>query len=166
MTEIGRITGGDIETNRDSDTEGRVLQVELSAVDDVQACELFTQAGDDSNPPDGSMCLVVTVSEALKIVVAVVDGLEPEVEKGEREFYSIKNNQKKARVKLTLDGTVVHNKGERHVARKDDETTSTIETDETFWTWINAVATAVGITPAPPKLVSKISEGTDEVLVP
>jgi phage gp45-like len=166
MTEIGRITGGNVELNRDSDTPGRVLNVELTDPNDVQSCELFTQAGDDTNPPDGSMCVVVTVSDALKIVIAVVDGLEPDVEKGEREFYSQKDGQKKARLKLTLDGKVIHNDGDRLVARKDDETESNITIDETFWTWINAVAGALGITPAPPSLTSKISEGTDEVLVP
>lgn len=165
MTEIGRITGGNIELNRDGDTPGRVLSVELSAADDVQSCELFTQAGDDTNPPDGSMCLVVTVSDALKIVVAVVDGLEPEVEKGEREFYSQEDGKKKARVKLTLDGKVVHNEGERLVARKDDEILLTPETDPEFFVLMAAVAALVGLDP-PTKVTGKITEGTDEVLVP
>jgi hypothetical protein len=166
MTEIGRITGQDIETNRDSDSPGRVLQVELSGVDDVQACELFTQDGDDTSPVKDSMCLVVTVSDALKIVVAVTDGLEPEVEEGEREFYSQASGVKKARMYLTKDGKAIFNRSSRLVARKDDETESNFIIDETFWTWINSVASALGITPPPQKLVSKISEGTDKVLVP
>ncbi len=165
MTEIGQITGGEVETNRDSDSPGRVLQVELSAVDDIQSCELFTQAGDDTNPPDGSMCVVVTVSEALKIVVAVVDGLEPEVEKGEREFYSIAGGEKKARVKLQLDGKVVHNQGDRAVARKDDEIQATPETDPEFFVLMAAVAALVGLDP-PTSVTGKVTEGTDEVLVP
>lgn len=165
MTEIGKITGGNVETNRDSDSPGLVLNVELTDPTDVQSCELFTQAGDDTNPPDGSMCLVVTVSDALKIVVAVVDGLTPEAEKGEREFYSQKDGEKKARIKLTLDGTVVHNQGEREVARKDDEILLTPETDPEFFVLMAAVAALVGLDP-PTKVAGTITEGTDEVLVP
>lgn len=166
MIQIGRITGTTVETNRDSDDPGRMLQVELTDPTDVQACELFAQAGDDNNPPNDAMCIVLTVSDALKIVVAVTDDLEPECAQGEREIYSQADGKKKARVKLTKDGIVIHNEGGRQVARNGDEVKSDITVDQAFWTWVSAVSTALGITPPPTTLTAKIADGTDEVLVP
>jgi phage gp45-like len=165
MIEIGRIIGSEVATNRDSDEPVRLLQVELTALDDVQSVELFTQAGDDNNPPDDAMCMVLTVSDALKIIVAVSDGLEPEVERGERELYSQENGEKKARFKLQKDGKIIHNEGDRLVARKEDEITITPDTDPEFFVFMNGLATLLGKDPIL-SVTGKVAEGTDKVLTP
>jgi hypothetical protein len=166
MIWIGRITGSAVEQNLDADSPGRLMQVELTAPDDIQSIELFTQAGDDNNPPDDVQCIVLEVSPRLKIIVAVSDGLAPECDRGERELYSQADGEKKARTKYQKDGKVIHNQGARLVARKDDETKSNITIDQAFWGWVNAVSAALGIPTPPTTLTTKIDEGVDSVRVP
>lgn len=165
MIHIGRITGETVELNKDSDNPVRVLQVELTDVNDVQAAELFTQAGDDNNPPNDAFALVVDVTPSLKIVVAISDGLEPECDRGERELYSQDGGQKKARIKLDKDGNITLNLGDRHVARKDDEITITPETDPDFFVLMNGLASLLGKDPIL-SVTGKVNDGIDLVRVP
>lgn len=165
MIQIGRITGSDVGVNKDSDTPVRILQVELTGVDDVQSCELFTQAGEDNNPPNDAFCLVLDVSAALKIIVAISDGLTPECDQGERELYSQENGEKQARIKWKKDGTLVLNLGERPVARKDDPVTITPELDPEFFALMTGLAGLLGVTPIQ-SVTGKVDDGDDTVLVP
>lgn len=165
MIQIGVIKGSDVGVNRDSDGPVRLLQVELTDIEDVQTCELFTQAGDDNNPPDSAFALVLDVSDALKIVVAVSDGLEPECDQGERELYSQEDGEKKARAKLQKDGKFVMNLGERMVARKDDEIIITPETDPKFFVLMTGLAGLLGVDP-PTSVTGKVNDGETTVRVP
>jgi hypothetical protein len=105
---LGIITNRRIGKNRDGNQNRVILQVELMA-DDVQTVELFTQAGEDTNPANGCRVNVIPVSNSYKIGVGVSDGLTPEVDPGEKEIYSTDNpvTVKKARIKLNTDGDVI-----------------------------------------------------------
>lgn len=162
---LGRITNREVTENRESDGKVLMLQVELTDERDIQDVELFTHAGVDFNPPDGSFVVVIPLANAFKVAVAVDDGIESEVDEGEYEVYSSENGEKKAKTRWNKDGEVIHNDGERLVARKDDETTSDITIDQTFWTWIAAVGSALGITP-PESFTGKVNEGSETVKVP
>jgi hypothetical protein len=105
---LGIITGRRIGKNRDGNQDRVILQVEISA-DDVQTVELFTQAGEDTNPADGCRVNIIPVSDSYKIGVGVSDGLTPEVDPGEKEIYSTDDpvTVKKARIKLNKDGDII-----------------------------------------------------------
>lgn len=164
---LGRVTNREIATNRDSDRPVLLLQVELTSAQDVQDVELFTAAGEDSSPHDDDYVVVLSLADAFQIGIGVDDGIEPEVDEGEKEIYSYEKHggPKLAKVKLDKDGNVIHNDGDRLVARQDDETTSDLTIDEVFWTWIAAVGSALGISP-PTTLTTKISGGSETVKVP
>jgi len=164
---LGRVTNREITENRESDRKVLLLQVELTSERDVQDVELFSDAGEDTSPHDDDFVIVLSLADAYQLAIGVDDGIEPEVDEGEKEIYSYSKHggPKKAKTRWNKDGEIIHNDGDRLVARKDDETTSDITIDETFWTFITAVASALGLTP-PESLTCKISDGTDEVLVP
>ena len=109
---LGIITNRRIGKNRDGTQDRVILQVEIST-DDVQTVELFTQAGEDTNPANGCRVNIIPVSNSYKIGVGVSDGLTPECDPGEKEFYSTDNpvTAKQARLKLNSAGEIVLNQG-------------------------------------------------------
>lgn len=162
---LGRVTGREITTIRDSDGPVLLLQVELTNERDIQDVELLRHAGVDYNPPDGSFVVVLPLANAFQVGVAVDDGIEPEVDEGEYEVYSSVGGAKRARTRWNKDGEVIHNQGSRLVARKNDETISNATLDPAFWTWIAAVGSALGITP-PTTFTGKVNDGASTVKVP
>ena len=102
--ELGIIKGRTIEKNRDGDKDRIILQVEIIA-DDVRPVELISQAGEDTSPANGCRVLISEADESYSVAVAVTDDLAPEVEPGEKEFYSTDNpaTQKLARLKFNKD---------------------------------------------------------------
>jgi hypothetical protein len=86
---IGTVTGREIKKNRDGDENVLILQCTFQEDDDAQSVELVTQAGEDTNPPDGSTVIVVDAGDSYKIGIAADDGIEPSMNAGEKKLYSI-----------------------------------------------------------------------------
>ena len=111
---IGIIRGRSIGRSLDGDKDRVILQVELMPDDeDIRLVELFTQSGDDTSPASGCRVNVVPITDNYDIAVGVSDGLTPEVDPGEREFYSTDDpvTAKQARIKLDKDGNIIFNQG-------------------------------------------------------
>lgn len=108
---VGIVTGRRIGKNRDGDKNVLLLQVEIIENEDVRTIEIFSSG--DFNPANGTRVYICNVSDSYQVAVATSDGLTPECEAGEREFYSTDNpaTQKKARLKLNKDGEIVLNQG-------------------------------------------------------
>jgi len=87
--------------------------------DDVRTVELFSQAGDDSNPAIGCRVNIIPISESYQIGVGVSDDLTPEVSAGEREIYSVDDpvTTKKARLKFDKNGNLILNSGSNHAVQ-------------------------------------------------
>lgn len=117
---IGRVTGRTVEKNRDGDGNVLMLQVEMTENDDVQSVELIRQSGEDYNPQDDAAVVVVPISEALQVAVACDDGVQPEVEPGERKLYSVDAGAIKAYIKLVLDGILELNGNAYHAVRYEE----------------------------------------------
>lgn len=164
---LGKVTNKEVRTDRDSENKVLMLQVELTDERDIQDVELFKSAGEDATPHDGAFVIVLSLSEAFKVAVGVEDGIEPETKAGEKEIYSYDEygGSKLARVLCNEDGEVIHNEGERLVARKEDEITITAETDPEFFVFMNGLAALLGKDPIL-SVTGKINDGTDEVKVP
>lgn len=162
---LGKVTNREVTVSRESDGPVLLLQVELTNERDVQDVELIKHAGVDFNPPDGSFVVVIPLANAFKVAVAVDDGIESEVDPGEYEIYSSKSGLKKAKTRWNTDGEVIHNDGDRLVARKEDEITITPETDPDFFVLMNGLAALLSKDPIT-SVTGKINEGTDEVKVP
>jgi phage baseplate assembly protein V len=79
---------------------------------------------------------------------------------GEVIMYSM-HGQK---IKLDENGNTIFNDGSNGVARINHEITSNIVIDETFFTFLTAVATALSLT-APTTLTGKISQGSAKVKI-
>jgi phage gp45-like len=105
--QIGRITGAELRTNRDSDKKVLLLTVEISEPDDLQTVELMSQAGENYNPPEDSNAIIIELGEAWKVAIACDDGIEPtELAEGERELYSSSEGEKKAKATLKANGDI------------------------------------------------------------
>lgn len=115
---LGIVTGFSIAKNKDGDTDRLLLQVQLlesvdGSEDDVRIVEMIVQAGNDTNPANGSRVFVVDAADGYKIAIATTDDLIPEVDPGEKEIYSTDNpaTLKKARIKLDASGNIINNQG-------------------------------------------------------
>lgn len=164
---LGKVTGREVAETRDSEGRVLLLQVELTNSRDIQDVEHLNAAGEDASPHDGDFVLVFSLADAFKMSVGVDDGIEPEVDEGEKEAYSYDRHggSKLARTKWDKTGNVIHNEGARLVARKEDATISNATVDPAFWTFIAAVGAALGIT-APTGFTGKVNDGSDTVKVP
>lgn len=137
---IGTVTGRRIGKNRDGDKDVLILQVELLQGEDTRSIELFTD--NDFNPANGTRIFVADVSSSYQIGVCVSDGLTPEVEAGEKEFYSTDNpvTAKQARIYLNKDGEIILNQGTKSAVNYID----TVNALNTFLTALNGQLTGLG----------------------
>jgi hypothetical protein len=162
---IGKVTGFEVGKNKEGETDVLLLQVEMTEDSDIQTVELFGSGGRDYNPPTNSAVVVIPVADALQIAVAVNDGITPESEPGEVEIYSVDQYEgsKQARVKLFTDGKCKINNGGPAAARVGDEIKSIASLPpDTFWTWVQAVSTALSLTP-PTEIVGEVTTGSGTV---
>lgn len=115
--EIGRVTSAEVGQNRDNDTKSLLLEIQISDADDIQTGELFSQSGEDYNPPKDSRVVTLSLGNAFKVAIAVNDGTEPTTGEGERELYSVENGERKAKIRLQTDGVVMINDGSDFAVR-------------------------------------------------
>lgn len=104
----GRVTGRQTAKNRDGAESVRLLQVVVTDRDDVQTVQLVSQTGEESNPPDGSAVVLVPAGPALKLAVAMLDRVAPDLAVGGKRIYSTAADGKTvmAEVRLDPDGTI------------------------------------------------------------
>lgn len=109
---IGIIKGQKIGKNKDGDVDRILLQIEMMT-DDVRTIELFTQAGEDTNPGNGCRVNIIPVSSSYQLAVGISDDLVSECEPGEKEIYSTDSpvSTKLARIKLNKNSEIILNEG-------------------------------------------------------
>ena len=103
---IGKVTGRELGKNRDGSKKVILLQVEISDPDDVQTVELVDAAGEMSNPPTGSDVVMVSVGSAYKIAVAVGDGIENDLDVGDKQIHATASGAVVSYVKCVNDGQI------------------------------------------------------------
>jgi len=106
MAQVGQVGSAQVTLDRDDTLPTRILQVELTEVDDVQDVEQFSGAGDDTNPPIDSSVVVVQDGKAFKIAIAGQDEITPSSQPGERQMYSQAGGAKMGNIYLKADSTV------------------------------------------------------------
>lgn len=104
----GRVTGRQTAKNRDGADSVRLLQAVVTDRDDVQTVQLVSQTGEESNPPDGSVVVLVPAGPALKLAVAMLDRVPPDLAVGGKRIYSTADDGTtvKAEVRLDPDGKI------------------------------------------------------------
>lgn len=105
----GTIKDTFLDKNRDGENNVLLLKVELTDPDDMQTAQLITQAGEDNNPPKESRVVIFSIGNAWKVAIAVDDGIEPQVEQGERKIYSSDAGQIKAFIHFKKNGDIIIN---------------------------------------------------------
>lgn len=138
----GRVTGRQTAKNRDGADSVRLLQVVVTDRDDVQTVQLVSQTGEESNPPDGSAVVLVPAGPALKLAVAMLDRVPPDLAVGGKRIYSTADDGTtvKAEVRLDPDGKItIHNDNASQTINPDGQivvsnpgATLTVETDGTI----------------------------------
>lgn len=106
MLTSGIVKGFKVEKNRDGEKNVIMLQVEMSAPDDVQSVEQINHGGEQYNPPVGSQVVILNLGDAWKVAIASDDDVEPDALPGEKEIYSNHpaTGAKLAFVRCTFDG--------------------------------------------------------------
>jgi hypothetical protein len=105
-TFIAKITGREIKKNRGGASPVRLLQAEVTSIDDVQTIEQLRQAGIDSGPNDDARLFGLSLGKAWKIAFAVDDGITPAALPGELILYSQLAGSKAAVIHLKTDGSI------------------------------------------------------------
>ena len=101
--------------------KARLLQVQIGPK--LQAVQFVPQAGEDVNPPDGSLVIIQESAEGIKFGVATFDGIgpDPNLNQGEKRLYgSDGNGTVLGRVKFKKNGkTFIGNAGGNLCAQLD-----------------------------------------------
>lgn len=74
---------------KDSETNVRVLFLQITDATDLQEVEWINGPGEDSAPQIGSKILIVEIGRDYKLGIACDDGIEPEALDGEKILYSL-----------------------------------------------------------------------------
>lgn len=173
--EIGRVTGHEFALNRDSEHPVRMLQVELTAEDDVQNIEWMGSGGADFAPPVGAYVLVLSITSANRYAVASDSGVTPSAEDGDYPIFAVEDGEIKAKLTLYTDGNLkldpvddgtIQLAGDARDASGVGHTiTIDATTDPAFFTWLGTVGGVIG-TPPPTSITGKISSGASKVKLP
>lgn len=153
-TRLGIVTGRTVAPNRGRGVPVRLLQVMVTDRSDVQTVQLIEQAGEESNPPDGSLVVLLPAGKAVKLAVSAHDGVTPDLEVGGKRIYSIgPDRQPIASLRLDPDGTITASNPGATVTIAPDGTVSITADGELSitspHTRINGPLTATGTITAP-----------------
>lgn len=103
---IGKVTGRTITTNKDGPNNKIMLQVEITDPDDIQTIEFMNQAGEDTNPPNDTNVIILSIGEAWKIAIASDDNIEPSMDIGEKKLYSTSDGSIQGFINILNDGII------------------------------------------------------------
>jgi len=127
--------------------------------------------GIDSAPLPDDQGVIISIDGTEGKTVQIGVYTDPSVQAGEIRIYSRDSDGAiKAELHLRPDGKHYFNSGSKKAARENDPIQSTAVEDSVFWAWIAAagpILAGLGVTaPVPTSLTGKITDGTDEVLLP
>jgi hypothetical protein len=89
-TRLGIVSGRSIGQNHDLGGPAvRLLQVMMTDESDVQTVQLVGQVGEESNPPNGSLVVVLAAGESFKLAVATDEGVEPVMAIGGKRIFAV-----------------------------------------------------------------------------
>lgn len=168
MIQIGTVTGREITKNRDGLVNKLMLQVRITADDDIQTVEYYSQAGDDTSPPDGSSVIILSIGEAWKIAIGTDDGIVPSMSPGEKKIYSTSSGSISAFINLKEDGTIEINGNTDFAVAFNDLETAFNQLKSDFNTHTHASVTSLGTPTVPvPQSTADISPAkVSEVKLP
>lgn len=87
---------------KDSESNVRVLYLQITDETDIQEVEWINLPGNDSAPPIGSKILLIEIGNDWKLGIACDDGVEPEALDGEKILYSSIGGTKIGYIKIGL----------------------------------------------------------------
>jgi hypothetical protein len=128
--------------------------------------EVYAAHGIVSRPSKKTKGLRIRLGSLSIIFAAYTYGVDPPANPGATKVYATDaDGVEQATHLLNSDGVHTINEGTKEAARKGDAVQSVATDDATFWAWVSAVSTYCSVTP-PPSLTGKITQGTEEVLLP
>lgn len=107
---VGIVTGRRTEVNRESGGPAvRLLQVQITDHNDVQTVQLVGQAGEEVNPPNGSLVLLLPAGQGFKLAAGTDDGVVPIMDIGGKRLYAVNPTTAEVicDIQLKPDGTAI-----------------------------------------------------------
>lgn len=103
MIRTAKVVRTEVGTNKDGDTEVRLVVGELTSEDDLQNVEFYDGGGRDYRPPDNTEIVVLDISPSFRVALAVDDTVDKKdtlgdeaagetIFPGEQEIYATNNN--------------------------------------------------------------------------
>jgi len=110
---LGLVTGREDKVSRGRTVPARLMQVMLTDESDIQTVQLVGQNGEECNPPDGSLVLVVQAGTAYKLAIGTEDTIAPVMGVGGKRIYSTDSDSEAvtASVRLDPDGLITVSNG-------------------------------------------------------
>ncbi len=148
-----------------------VLATTSGDADRAYEAEVYSAHGFISRPVKTTRGIRFHLGSLSIIIAAYTYGVEPPANPGESKVFSTDAEGVEQGSHLVQnDGVHIFNGGEIEAARKGDAVQSAAADDSTFWAWIAAAGAALAglgvAVPVPSSLTGKITEGTEEVLLP
>jgi hypothetical protein len=133
--------------------------------------EVYAAHGFVSRPSRKTKAIRIRIGSLSIVIGAYTYGVQPPANPGASKQYSTNaDGAEQGSHLVDNDGTHIFNEGDNPAAREGDAIQSAAADDATFWAWITAagaVLAGLGVAaPVPTSLSGKITEGTDEVLLP
>lgn len=87
---VGIVTGRETAVNREAGGPPvRLLQVQITDHNDVQTVQLVGQAGEEVNPPNGTLVLLLPGGQAFKLSAGTSDWVVPIMDVGGKRIYAV-----------------------------------------------------------------------------
>lgn len=149
------------------DTSGASMIATLSgSASKSETAQVYEAPGFMGSPSKGTKGVRLRIG-SIDIVIGTINyGIDKPTNKGETRIYSTdEDGAKKAEHYLDNQGVHTFNDGILRSARENDPTLIDTTTDPTYFVFLQAVASALSLT-APTSITGKITDGTEEVLLP
>jgi hypothetical protein len=140
-TYIGDIISAEIIENLDGSNKVRMLKVEITEGDDTKTLQQVLYAGQDDGVVEGATAYIIEIHESFLVCIGIDDGIEPEVDDGEKKIYSQASGVIKAFIHLLNTGEI-NNQNDNGFYKLKDDGEINLNGDDDFVTAFNKMKTA------------------------
>ena len=113
MIDYGTIQSVTIGTDKDTDKQKYICEVEFSDEEDIRTIQVMNMSGINSRPIEGHKVAIIDLGGGFEVGVCSDDEIDADLEDGETEIFSFDpDGNKLAKLKCNTDSHVVVNNGE------------------------------------------------------
>lgn len=130
MIDYGVVKSVSIGTDKDTDNNKYICEVEFSDAEDVRTIQVMNKSGINSKPLPGHKVVVLDIGGGFEVGICSDDEIVADLEDGETEIYAIDGISKSSKIRLFPDGSIVINDGTNFMVRYNEMATAVNEIND------------------------------------